>query len=130
MQARIKTASALGAKLSALGLLTSACAEPGTASGYAPGRVGQVSLALQLAQGVSVSAIEYEISGDAFRMSGQLEVDGAGTTFGATLGAIPAGTGHRIVLRSRADGDAGLGCAGEATFDIEAGASTRLPLLH
>ncbi|HEX5658528.1 MAG TPA: lamin tail domain-containing protein [Polyangiales bacterium] len=116
----------------ALSLFASACSDASQASedGWEwSGPVGSLGLQLQLAPDVVLSSIEYEITGQGFTKTGSIPVPGTGTTFVATIAEIPVGTGHVIKLRSLAAGDAGLACAGQATFSVVASSTTQVQVV-
>ena len=114
--------------LVALSLVAASCAEPTSEDGEAAAhqRLGTVGLALQVAPGVVLNAIDYAIVGPGVMLNGTLQVPGTSSTFSATISDIPAGQGYQLQLTSYAVGDAGIGCVGSAAFDVVAGGTTQV----
>jgi hypothetical protein len=132
MRNRFRSSALTLAVLSSLSVFAGACsdAQSGDHGGSDwSGPVGNLGLQLQLAPGVALNTIEYEISGPGLTLTGSLDVPGNGTTFNATISEIPAGNGLTIKLRSVAAGDAGLACAGQATFNVTAGQTTQVDVV-
>ncbi|MET0283201.1 MAG: lamin tail domain-containing protein [Polyangiales bacterium] len=130
MASRFKSAAA--AWVVATSLLASACSEGQSSQddGWEwSGPVGSLGLQLQLAPDVVLDAIEYEISGQGFTRTGSIQVPGTGSTFSATITEIPVGVGHVIKLRSVARGDAGIACAGQASFNVVANATAQVEVV-
>jgi hypothetical protein len=89
-----------------------------------PGDVGQLSLAIEIAPGVTVSQMNYRVLKD-----GMVVVTGTADTREAVfiqLSALPAGTGYTVELSATTS--QGLACAGSATFSVSAQASTVVPV--
>jgi hypothetical protein len=133
MKNRIRSQAVAFAVASSLSVFASGCsdaAQPDDHGSDWSGPVGSLGLQLQLAPDIVLSSIEYEITGQGFSpMTGSIQVPGGGTTFSATLTEIPAGSGHVIKLRSVAAGDAGLACAGQATFSVTANTTTQVDVV-
>jgi Lamin Tail Domain/Esterase-like activity of phytase len=131
MKNRFSSATISLAVVCSLSVFASACSDARTEDGgwEWSGPVGSLGLSLELAPGVVLSTIEYEITGQGFTRTGSLPVSGNGTTFTATISEIPVGTGHTIRLRSVAAGDAGLACAGSATFSVLANTTTAVDIV-
>jgi hypothetical protein len=89
---------------------------------------GAVSMALELAPGSSLNAVDYQISGPgSFMKSGTLDVSHS-ATLSASFSPLPPGTGFQLELRGTSvDGNAR--CLGSASFDVAARATTNV-LVH
>ncbi|MDB4987841.1 MAG: hypothetical protein JWN04_3019, partial [Myxococcaceae bacterium] len=88
---------------------------------------GTLGLALQLAPDVTLTTIDYQITGvGGYSSTGTLQVPGSSNVFSASIGGIPVGQGYQLKLTARAEGDAGLACAGSAVFDVLASATTQV----
>lgn len=89
--------------------------------------VGAAQLALDLAPGVTLATVAYEID-DAFGhlKSGAVDVSQA-TTLTGVIGKIPAGTGYTLTVTSTAT-DGTTTCAGTAMFAVTAGTTTPVPV--
>ncbi|HTQ06484.1 MAG TPA: metallophosphoesterase [Polyangiaceae bacterium] len=108
--------------LAAAGLVA-ACSDAGTPPGGTVAGAGQLQVALQLANGTSVSSATYTITGPGgFTKSGNLNVGNSGA-ISAVIGGLPAGTGFSITL-SATSTDGSTSCAGSATFNVTAGGTT------
>lgn len=90
---------------------------------------GAVGLSLEIAPGVAIDTISYQLTGSDFTRSGLLMASRGGTQFSATFENIPPGEGLVLALRADAEGDAGLACAGQATFDVVAYQVTQVGVL-
>ena len=89
---------------------------------------GSIGLALQLASGKSVSNVNYTIVGPgAFSKSGSIDVSSS-QTISAVIGNIPAGQGYALTL-SATTTDGSASCAGSATFNVTAHASSTVAVL-
>ncbi len=85
--------------------------------------VGAVGLALQ-AGGITLSSVSYTIVGpNGFAKSGAIDVS-ASTQISTIIGGIPAGNGYSITLNASDAGSTGITCAGSASFNVTAGATT------
>ncbi|MEY4513989.1 MAG: hypothetical protein RLZZ450_6111, partial [Pseudomonadota bacterium] len=119
-----------GVFATALGVLTTigsaSCAESRDRSDQAASPMGTLGLGLQLDPNVVLDTIDYEITGVGFTRTGSLSVPGTGTTFSSTITEIPVGQGHRLRLTSRARGDAGVACVGDAVFGVVQNATTQV----
>jgi len=83
---------------------------------------GEIGLALNVA-GATINSASYTITGPAgFSKTGTIELSNA-TTLAAVIGGIPAGTGYSISITANAI-DGGTTCAGSATFNVAAHATT------
>jgi hypothetical protein len=101
----------------------------GCKSGSGPASSGQatglVSLALELAPGVSISSVSWVITGPGgFTRTGSIDVSSS-QTISALISGIPAGTGYQITATAN---DGTTTCLGQAMFDIMAGATSRASL--
>jgi Lamin Tail Domain len=114
---RIDSLRATALTLFVLALGTLGCSPRGVSG------VGSVGIALQLAPGLSLDTISYDITGPAgFERAGTLDVSKSGTV-SATIGGLPAGSGFTIVLTSTAT-NGGTQCMGSASFSVTAHATT------
>ena len=85
------------------------------------GSIGDVSLALQLAPGVSVNTFSYSIMGPAAR-TGSINVSSS-TTVSTLVSAVPVGTGYTVSLNGTAtDGTTCTGTSG--SFNVAAAMTT------
>jgi phospholipase C len=85
--------------------------------------VGSIGLALQAAAGVTLTTVNYTITGpNGFSRMGTIDVSNS-TTISVVIGGIPAGTGYLISLSGKSVEGSAM-CAGSATFNIVAGATT------
>jgi hypothetical protein len=92
--------------------------------GINEGPVGSIDLNLEIAPGLEIDVVEYEVSGnDIEPITGIIPVDAFGSTISAHIGGIPTGTGYQIVL-SAVTTDGEIECMGSAMFDIVAGEAT------
>ncbi len=133
MKIRIRSSAAVFAVASSLSVFAVGCSDASSADDNGgsewSGPVGTLGLSLELAPGVVLSSIQYEISGNGVTKTGTFAVPGTGSTFNATISEVPAGNGLVIKLRSVAEGDAGLACAGQATFDVVANTTTKVDVV-
>lgn len=80
--------------------------------------VGAVEMALELAPGISIATVSWEITGNGFQRAGTIDV-GNSSRVSAVLGGIPAGLGYIVTLR--AEGTDGITCSGASSFDVVGG---------
>ncbi|HLK91910.1 MAG TPA: alkaline phosphatase family protein [Polyangia bacterium] len=93
---------------------------PSTASNSA---TGSVDIAL-VQGGVTINSVNYTINGPAnFSKSGTIDVSQS-ATLSTIIGGLPAGNGYTITLT--ATGTDGTSCGGSATFNVTAGAVTKV----
>lgn len=85
--------------------------------------VGSVGLKLELGSDVSLTSIDYEITGGRFTKSGTIGISDS-SEIRALIGGIPAGNGYSIRLWTEPAVNDGATCEGSASFDIRAGAVT------
>lgn len=123
----------LGALLPMLILTSGASLEgctPDASQHDDPSRVrrdlGDVAMSLDLAPGVSVLRVRYQITGNGFSKAGVLDASGQ-SQLSLLVGGIPAGRGYSITLEALGAADAVL-CTGAATFDISARQTTQVSL--
>jgi hypothetical protein len=115
------------AAMATLSLVTAGC--DGGASLPTPTPVpGAVSMALELAPGSTLNAVDYQITGPgSFTKAGTIDVSHS-ATLSASLSPLPPGMGFQLELRGTSvDGNAR--CVGSAGFDIAARATTNV-LVH
>jgi hypothetical protein len=85
--------------------------------------LGDVGLALQVAEGILLDAIAYEIVGGDLRLTGTLDVSRS-ASFSGLIAGIPVGSGYRISLRASGANDPEISCEGSAVFDVARDATT------
>jgi hypothetical protein len=92
------------------------------------GPQGSVDVALEIAPGVDVDEVEYEITREGFEpITGTLPVgDDPDAPISGTISGIPAGDGYTIILRATANG---VECEGSATFEILPGQTTSVSIV-
>ncbi|MET0794339.1 MAG: 5'-nucleotidase C-terminal domain-containing protein [Polyangiaceae bacterium] len=84
---------------------------------------GDVSLALQLGSGATITSASYTIIGPAsFSKSGSIDVSQS-TKISATIAGLPAGTGYSVTL-SASTADSSVSCNGSASFAVTAHQTT------
>jgi len=94
-----------------------------TTASPSDGKTGEVGLSLDVGGGVIINSVSYTIIGpNAFTKTGNIDLSAA-TAFSATIGGIPAGAGYSISLSATA-ADGTTTCAGSATFNVTARATT------
>ncbi len=95
-----------------------------TETGPSADQSGEIGLALQVG-GLTINTVNYTIIGpNSFSKTGSIDLSAA-TAFAATIGGIPAGTGYSISLTATAT-DGTTQCAGSATFNVSARATTNV----
>jgi 5'-nucleotidase len=105
----------------ALASLTPAACAPTGAGETAD--LGAATFDLQLAPDVTINSVSYTITGpNGFTKTGSIDVSQSNTV-SATIGGLPTGTGFSISL-SATSTNGQVTCAGSATFDVVAHAST------
>jgi hypothetical protein len=104
-----------------------ACSRNGAGSDQLmAGDHGSIVLALQVAPGVTVESAGFSIDGPTgFARSGTINI-ASSTTLSTTIGGLPGGNGFTISIKANAAG--GTTCAGSATFNVTAGATTPVPV--
>ncbi len=103
--------------------LVAGCSDAGTPNGGPVANAGQLQVALQLANGTTVSSASFAITGPGgFTKSGSLNVANSGT-ISATIGGLPAGNGYSITL-SATSTDGSTSCSGSASFNVTAGGTS------
>jgi hypothetical protein len=112
----------LFAASSLAGVALNACSPSGSAD--RSGELGDVSLALAGAGGVTINTVSYSISGpNGFTKSGAIDVS-ASSTVSSTIGGLPAGTGFSITL-SAVSTDGSQTCMGtNSSFSVTAHQTT------
>lgn len=84
--------------------------------------VGSVGLSLQ-AGGVTLNSVSYTIVGTGFTKSGTINVANS-TQISTVIGGIPAGKGYSISLTASDAANSAITCAGSASFNVTAGATS------
>jgi hypothetical protein len=107
--------------LACLATAATACSDHGAASEQATeGTNGKLDVALDIAPGVTLSTVNYSITGPgSFTKTGSFDVTNS-TTISATIGPIPVGTGYTVTLSTTL----GATCNGSAMFDIQSHQTT------
>jgi hypothetical protein len=108
------------------GLLAAACAALAMGCSGNPQRSGgDIGLELQVPGGLTLNTVQFDIAGPAsFSRSGVVDVSHS-SVISFTVGGIPAGAGYIIALTATAT-DGTTTCAGSATFNVVAGATTQV----
>jgi len=88
--------------------------------------VGTVGFELQVAPGVTINTISWNISGNGVMQSGTVNVQNS-NTIRFQVGGVPAGTGYTITLNATTIG-APLTCSGSTMFNVTAGMTTSVSL--
>ena len=110
--------------LAASGPLGACARQPSSSVDVEP--TGSIGLALTAAPGVTLNAVSYTISGNAFTKTGTIDTSGSPTVSG-TIGGIPAGKGYTITLTATSvEGTTTF--TGSATFDVTAGTTTSVTI--
>jgi hypothetical protein len=84
---------------------------------------GSVGLELTLGSDVTVNTVAYEITGNGFTKTGNLNVSQS-RNLRATIGGIPAGNAYTITLSGADATDPRITCRGSALFDVTPGATS------
>jgi hypothetical protein len=93
----------------------------------ATGEVGAAELGVVLGPGLGINNLSYSLTGpSSFSRMGTFNV-ASSTTFTATIGGLPAGSGYAITVTGTAT-DNQTTCGGNATFAITAGTTTPVTL--
>jgi mono/diheme cytochrome c family protein len=102
------------------------CSPPPSSPG--DGEVGTVGFELQIAPGVTISTISWNVAnaGTGFSQSGTVNVQNS-NTIRFQVGGVPAGTGYTITLNATSVGGA-FTCNGSTGFDVAAGMTTSVSL--
>jgi len=116
LPAVVSSAIALGFAFATAGCSSEPSATAGERS---PESAGELSLALRLASGATLSSVDYAITGPGgFAKTGSLDV-GQSSTVSGTIGGLPAGAGYSVSL-SGTTTDSSATCKGSATFSVTA----------
>ncbi|MBW2629671.1 MAG: hypothetical protein JRE45_18935 [Deltaproteobacteria bacterium] len=101
-------------------------------SGEAPANetsAGSLLLQLELAAGVEISEVRWEISGgDMEPMAGVIDTSAPGATASVEVFGLRPGQGYLVALEAMTI-DPEVACGGDAFFDVEAGASTEVMVM-
>jgi mono/diheme cytochrome c family protein len=89
--------------------------------------VGTVGFELQVAPGLTISTISWNITGNGFTQSGTVNVQNS-NTIRFQVGGVPAGTGYTITLNATTVGGA-FTCSGSTMFNVSAGMTTSVSLV-
>ncbi|HEY5375604.1 MAG TPA: hypothetical protein VIK01_18120, partial [Polyangiaceae bacterium] len=125
---RISSGSRCAAILALMGLSVGlsvfGCSSPESTS-HAPGdeSTGSIGLSLQAA-GVTLNSVTYTIIGPGgFSKAGSIDVTNS-TQISTVIGGIPAANGYSVSLTAADAGNSSITCAGSASFNVTAGATT------
>ena len=101
----------------------------GTPGAGTDARTGSIQFALQVAPGVEVDTINYQISGPGMStMTGSMDAgDGVGDTFVAALNGVPPGAERHVLLTANASN--GATCSGDATAEVVADQTTMVTIV-
>lgn len=89
-------------------------------------QAGSLGLNLEAAPGVTLSSVQYVITGNGFSKTGAIDVSGSPVISGV-IGGIPAGNGYTLALTATsADGKTTF--TGSATFSVTAGKTTSVSI--
>ncbi|HEY0464501.1 MAG TPA: lamin tail domain-containing protein, partial [Polyangiaceae bacterium] len=125
---RISSGSRCAALLALMGLSVGlsvfgcSAADSTATSPEASEAVGSLGLALQ-SGGVTLNSVSYTIVGTGFSKSGSINVANS-SQISAVIGGIPAGNGYTISLSASDASNSAVTCAGSASFNVTAGATT------
>lgn len=102
-----------------------ACSHPPSSGDEETGTIG---FALQVAPGITISTISWNITnaGTGFSRSGTVNVQNS-NTIRFQVGGVPAGTGYTIALTATT-ADGAFSCAGSASFSVMAGMTSAVSL--
>lgn len=115
-------ALSLSLSIGSSALLASCAAPDEVDSSEDSASLGSLAFELEAAPGITLATVGYTISGNGFTKTGEIDVS-ASPLIQGLIGGIPAGQGFTITL-SATSTDGGTTCAGSATFDAAAGATT------
>ena len=109
----------------AMSALPAACSHPPSSGDE---DVGTIGLDLQVAPGVTISTISWNITnaGTGFSRSGTVNVQNS-NTIRFQVGGLPAGAGYTIALTAMT-ADGAFSCAGSAPFFVMAGMTSAVSL--
>jgi hypothetical protein len=82
-----------------------------------PNNVGSLDLALDLAPGIRLDSIDYDLSGAVFSKQGTLDVSHS-STVSAVIGGVPFATGYVLTLHGATVGTPELSCTGKTNVDV------------
>ncbi len=107
-----------------VGLSVFGCSAPDASPpGQAHENTGAIGLSLQ-ASGVTLNSVAYTIIGPGgFSKAGTIDVTNS-SQISTVIGGIPAGNGYSVSLTAADAGNSGITCAGSASFNVTAGATT------
>jgi hypothetical protein len=85
---------------------------------------GSLGLNLELAPGVTINEVDWEITGgDMEPMSGTIDTSAPGSTASVEVFGLPPGDGYTVTLTAT-DESGEVSCGGDADFSVEVGVST------
>ncbi|HEX3851836.1 MAG TPA: hypothetical protein VHW01_12765, partial [Polyangiaceae bacterium] len=107
-----------------IGLSLFGCSSPESSThGSVAENTGSIGLSLQAA-GVTLNSVAYTIIGPGgFSKSGSIDVTNS-THISTVIGGIPAANGYSVSLTASDASNSGITCAGSASFNVTAGATT------
>src|SRR5215468_8462843 len=108
--------------LVALALALASCS-----TGNSSGPEGSVGFALELAPGLTLDSVSYQVTGPGgFSTSGTIDTRNS-TKISAVIGGLPVGTGFNLTISATLS-DGSTTCSGSALFDVIAGATTQVSI--
>jgi arylsulfatase B len=102
------------------------CSSQPLGSGRDEEQAGSLGLKLEAAPGVSLSSVQYAITGNGFSKTGAIDVADSPLVSGV-IGGIPAGSGYTLALTATST-DGGTTFTGSATFSVTAGQTTSVSI--
>lgn len=102
------------------------CSSQPLDSGRDEEQAGSLGLKLEATSGVSLSSVQYAITGNGFSKTGAIDVSASPLVSGV-IGGIPAGNGYTLALTATStDGETTF--TGSATFSVTAGKTTSVSI--
>lgn len=116
--------------LSLIFITVAAVAVAGCSGESSPGEdTGSLNLELELADGVTISEVDWVISGgDMAPMSGTIDTSAPGATASVEVFGLPPAEGYLVELEAT-DENSDLTCKGDAEFDVEVGRATDIGVM-
>lgn len=88
---------------------------------------GTLAFELKTADGITLNAFNYSITGPNFSKVGTIDVSKSNTV-SARIDALPAASGYSVTVLGNSVGEPVAQCTGSASFDIAARTVTNLPI--
>jgi hypothetical protein len=90
---------------------------------------GSASVAITIPGGSTINSVSYTISGNGITpVTGTVNVAAAGSTVSFIVNGLPVGTGYLVRVEATST-DMSTRCVGQASFNVTAGAQTRVTVL-